>query len=456
MPDLIPPMPDARPEGASLMTRLRLARRDLFSALPPHLYRAWMAEVRAPFRTSVLVNDTALVREVLERRPQDFPKADLIGETLAPLLGRSVFVTNGDEWRRQRRIIDPAFEGGRLRHVLPAMSAAGQAACERLAERAGDTPVEIEFETAHLAADVIFRTLFSLPISDTDAAEVFSSFRSYQRAQPVVNLASLMRLPRWMRRQRGGAEAARIRALLKAMTDRRVDQIARGAAPDDLATKIMTTPDPETGARFTADEMTDQVAIFFLAGHETSASALSWALWLLAAAPEVQDRAAAEALAAWTEEPDFADLSRLGLIRDIFRETLRIYPPVPVLVRETAKAETFRKRDLPTGSLVLISPWHLGRHERIWDRPHVFDPDRWAEAETREAARKAHLPFSSGPRVCTGAGFAMVEGVVLLAHLLRRFRFETLPDRTPKPVHHLTVRAEDGIWLKVSDRQSRL
>jgi cytochrome P450 len=216
----------------------------------------------------------------------------------------------------------------------------------------------------------------------------------------------------------------------------------------DLATKIMTTPDPVTGAPFGTAEMVDQVAIFFLAGHETSASALGWALYLLATHPEVQARVAEEAAVL---RPEFGTVGSLRFTRDVFREALRLYPPVPMMVRENRVEEEFRGRKLRPGAQVVISPWHLHRHERIWDRPDEFDPDRWA-GEGRESAREGYLPFSSGPRVCPGAGFAMLEGTLLLAHLVRAFRFEAFADRVPVPVAHLTVRAKDGIWLRVTRR----
>jgi cytochrome P450 len=122
-----------------------------------------------------------------------------------------------------------------------------------------------------------------------------------------------------------------------------------------------------------------------------------------------------------------------------------------MMVRETTVAEVFRGRRVKPGAQVVISPWHLHRHERIWERPDDFDPDRWA-GEGREAAREGYLPFSRGPRVCPGAGFAMLEGVLMLAHLVRAFRFEAVPARVPVPVAHLTVRAKDGIWLRVTRR----
>jgi cytochrome P450 len=135
----------------------------------------------------------------------------------------------------------------------------------------------------------------------------------------------------------------------------------------------------------------------------------------------------------------------------VFREALRLYPPVPMLVREAAGPEEFRGRAVKPGAQVVISPWHLHRHERLWDRPDEFDPDRWA-GEGRETAREGYLPFSRGPRVCPGAGFAMLEGTLMLAHLVRAFRFQAVEGRVPVPVAHLTVRARDGIWLRVERR----
>ena len=453
---MIPPKPPARPDAVSLWRYLRLFRADILSAQPARLYRAWMAEFRTPFFRSYLCNDTALVDLVLRTRPDDFPKSARVSEGLRPLLGRSVFVTNGETWKRQRRIIDPAFEGGRLRDTFAAMVTAGQGAVARLAPLAEGTPVEIEFHTSHAAADVIFRTLFSLPIEDATAARVFDAFKAHQRTQPVLNLAAFIPLPRWFprfHRRQTRVTARTIRGLITELTARRQAEIAAGTAPDDLATKIMTTADPETGARFDTEEMVDQVAIFFLAGHETSASALAWALYLLALYPEWQDKVAAEAEAVFgTRAPEFGDMARLRVTRDVFRETLRLYPPVPMMVRETACPERFRDRDIAPGAQVVISPWHLHRHERLWDNPDGFDPARYGTENGKTCLREAFIPFSAGQRVCTGAGFAMIEGPLLLAMLVRAYRLSPVAGRAPMPVAHLTVRGRDGIWLKLLPR----
>lgn len=445
-----PPKPTPRPDKVSLLAYLRLFRADILSAQPARLYRAWMAEFRTPFFRSYMCNDPELIDLVLKTRPDDFPKSNRIREGLTPLLGNSVFVTNGPEWKRQRRIIDPAFEGGRLRDTFPAIRDAGAAGVARIPEGI----IEVEEATSHMAADVIFRTLFSIPIEHHLAQAVFHEFRAYQRTQPILNLAAFLPLPRWfprLHRRTTLTSARKIRALITELTETRAAEITAGNAPDDLATKIMQTADPETGERFETAEMVDQVAIFFLAGHETSASALAWALYLLATHPEVQDRVAAEA-AALPQTPTFADLSRLKFTRDVFRETLRLYPPVPMMVRENTQTERFRARTIKPGAQVVLSPWHLHRHERLWDTPDAFDPDRWAREETRPAARDAYMPFSAGPRVCTGAGFAMVEGTLLLAQLARAFQFDAVAGDTPIPVAHLTVRSEHGIRLRLSRR----
>ena len=447
-----PPKPTPRPDKVSLWRYLRLFRQDLLSAQPQRLYRAWMAEFRTPFFRSYLINQPDLIRTVLKDRPDAFPKSNRISEGLRPLLGRSVFLTNGAEWRRQRRIIDPAFEGGRLKDTFPAMVAAAQACVDRLEAHVGQE-AECEGVTSHVAADVIFRTLFSVPIEHEVAAQVFDKFRLYQREQPLLNLAAFVPVPSWVPRfhsRKTRQTARQIRNLIRRLTAERAAAIKNGTAPDDLATKIMTTPDPETGKCFDTQDMVDQVAIFFLAGHETSASALAWALYLLALHPDWQDKLAEEAQAIGT--PEFSDMSRLHLSRDVFREALRLYPPVPMMVRQATCPEQFRDRDVPAGSQIVVSPWHLHRHERLWDRPDDFDPARWATENGKKCQRDAYIPFSAGPRVCTGAGFAMIEGPLILSMLLRRYRFETIKGNTPVPVAHLTVRSKDGIWLRMVER----
>jgi len=452
----IPPKPKARNRKVSFLTYFNLFKQDILSAQPAHLYRAWMAEMRTPFFRSYMCNDPDLVDLVLKRRPSDFPKSERIRVGLKPLLGESIFISNGALWERQRRIIDPAFEGGRLRTVFPAMWDSGVAAVDRLTRLADGAPVEIEAHCSHVAMDVIFRTLFSVPITHEVAHAAFETFKVYQKSQPVANIAALLPRPKWFPRfqsRKARDAAATIRSLIAQLVDERARSIAAGTAPDDLATKIMSTPDPETGEPFAPEEMVDQVAIFFLAGHETSAAALAWALYLLALYPEWQEKLAQEARDHM--DPDkiyFSTLSRLRASRAVFRESMRLYPPVPMFVREAVCPETFRGRRVTPGSQVILSPWHLHRHERLWNRPDEFDPGRFETPNGKDCLRNAYIPFSAGARVCPGSAFAMAEGPLLLSMLVRAFRFDAVPGCDPIPVAHLTVRSANGIHLRLTPR----
>ena len=238
-----PPKPKSRANKVSLWRYMKAFKQDILSAQPERLYRARMAEFKTPFFRSFLINEPELIQAVLKSRPDDFPKSDRIREGLRPLLGNSVFLTNGEIWKSQRRIIDPAFEGGRLRETYDAMYQASQAMCQRLSEGVH----EIEELASFGAADVIFRTLFSIPIEDEIAAEVFHEFRNYKREQPILNLAAFVPLPGWMPRfhsRRTKRSAAKIRSLITNLTLKRMVEIRAGTAPSDLATKIMTTEDP--------------------------------------------------------------------------------------------------------------------------------------------------------------------------------------------------------------------
>ena len=445
---MIAPKPQARADHPSLWAHFRAFRRDILSAQPERLYAAKMAEFRTPFFRSYLLGEPDLISEVLERRPDDFPKSDRVASALLPLLGkRSVFLTNGQVWRRQRRIINPAFQGGRIGECLPAMQAAIDDALNRLDNGA----LDVEEFTSRLTADIIFRTLFSVPITDDIAARTYRAFRTYQETAPLLNGRAFLRiLPAFHSRKRRLC-AREIRGLTEDLVSRRMIEIAAGTAPDDLATRILSQKDPQTGERFDRAEMVDQVAIFFLAGHETSAAALAWAIWLLAQDGETQTRARAEA-ARLGKASKPADIKKLAFIDAIFAETLRLYPPVPMMVRKATCPERFRDRAIRKGSQLVVSPWHTHRNPRFWSNADAFCPERFATDEGRASMRDAYFPYSKGARICPGAGFAQTEAVLALALLLQRFDLSPASGPDPIPRAHLTVRSANGIRVALKRR----
>ena len=212
---------------------------------------------------------------------------------------------------------------------------------------------------------------------------------------------------------------------------------------------LLDAADPETGRAMTRDELRDNLLTFIVAGHETTALTLAWALYLCAFDPGVQDRAAAEAQAVLGDRAATeADLPALPLIQRIVNEALRLYPPAAFLSRTAQVADRLCGREVLPGDTVMLPIYALHRHHLLWDRPDAFDPDRFLTAPDRYA----YLPFGAGPRICIGASFALHEAVIILSTLLARFRFHAIPGRNPQPRMILTLRPHGGVWLKVTPR----
>ncbi len=407
-------------------------------------------------RFTYSIRDPAVARELLVGRAADFPKSRIMYAMLSPLVGNSVFVSNGEVWRKQRQIMDRAFETGRLREAFPKMLEASESLVCRLEGPAREgAVVAIESEATHAAADIIFRTIFSEPIDGESAEELFRAFSGFQRLAYVHGIASLTGLPLWSMpgRLRSIRRARTIRSALGRLLDRRLAAVAGGAAvpQDDILANLLNSKDPDTGEAFGRSYLLNEIATLFLAGHESSAAAISWSLYLLASSPEAQDRARAEVLSVLGErEPTYTDMGKLTFLRDVFRETLRLYPPVANVARDTTKDEQLGKWSIAPGAPVFVRTWQLQRHPDIWPEADRFDPDRWQCPYARKAQKQAYLPFSLGPRVCSGAAFAMLEAAMILALLLRRYRFSLPEDGAqPEPTVRLTMRSANGISLKV-------
>jgi cytochrome P450 len=468
MTDFVPPRPPVLPKRASLLQHLQYGLRSGIGMFLSGSYET-VAVGRHPIPTMpkgekrwlFTVRTPELIREVLVRRAADFPKSTLMDDMLRALTGYSIFISNGEAWRRHRRLMDPAFEGARIKAVFPMMLDAVDACVERIGAHAdgpqGGAPMAIDVEMTHYAADVIFRTIFSEPMDAESARRFFKAFAVFQEIAYAHGMLKLARIPTRLLPGHWRAKAAAkvIRRILEAPISRRLAAVRRGdrTPKDDIMATLITTVDPETGTGFDDGELLDQIAMLFLAGHETSATAMAWSLYLLANCPHVQERAHAEAAAVFGEKrPGFEHMKRLGLTRDVFREAMRLYPPVAFLARDTVQAEQLANKVAEPGSVVFVSPWLMHRHAQHWDQPDSFVPDRFETPAGEEGLRCAYLPFSMGPRVCAGAAFALQEATLLLAELVRRFKFTPVPGHTPVPVARLTLRSENGVPLIVERR----
>ncbi len=444
---------------ASLLKIFLGKRHSWLDGLYARSYAMKMGHVRLPGLDLYMVNQPELVRRVLVDEAGQFPKHRLLGDILEPLLGQSIFTTNGAQWQAQRDMLDPAFVHARVQRVFGLMQAAVDDLLAALEQETGE--VDMDRHLTHVTADIIFRTILSARLEPAVAQRIVDAFVRFQAETPRFALLRMFRLPAWLefgggRRRRQAAQE--IRGAIEAIVRPRHDAARRDGGDDgaDILASLLAARDAATGAPFSFDEIVDQVCMLFLAGHETSASALTWSLYLLALHPEVQEAAHAEVVAVLQGGPPTADsVKQLAGVRDVFREALRLYPPVGFLARECAAPTTMRDKQLPAGAAVMVSPWLIHRHRDYWDNPHGFDPARFARDTPRFPLRDIYLPFGGGPRVCIGAAFAMQEAVLILAALLARYRLELAPGFTPRPVGRLTIRSENGMRMLLQRRNSR-
>lgn len=449
---MIPPRPEplAQPRlGLLWFTRVAHSWLD---ALTVKSYHMLLGQFRLPGMRVFVVNDPAWVERMLIAEPHSYPKHRLMHEALEPLLGSSPFTTNGPLWQRQRRMLDQAFGHARRSRVFGLM----QQACDDMQARLQNGSLDVDGAMTHVTTVIVYRTIFSAPLQALEADSLFAAFtRCQQLAQHAVFL-KLVYLPLlWLNRSRQrqatiilGFLAARVR---ERFASRSTEDEAQGA---DILAGLRSAVNPRDGSRLSETEVLDQICVLFLAGHETSASALSWCLYLLAKNPELQQPLRDE-LTATTQGAALqaGDVRKLGQLHALFREVLRLYPPVGYFPREAVADQVVRGSQVRRGDAVLVFPWLLHRHRRFWSEPDALEPGRFGPDGTADQPKGAYLPFGLGARACIGAGFPMQEAALILSMLLQHHRLMPEPGHVPRVVGRLTVRSADGIRIRLEELQ---
>lgn len=448
----LPPRPRALPAVAALARTIAQGEGDLLSLLPSYAYTSPVRFIGYSRRQILIVNAPELVRDVMVERSDLFPKSDLMVGALEPLVGDSLFVSSGETWRRQRRMIDPAFSQLRIDKAFQSMSAAVddyEARLDALA-RSGYA-FSLDLAMSHLTADIICRTVFSTSLESDVARAVFEDFTTFERAVAHVEIKRLIFDKAWSdppQREDVLSACRRIRGHIGDLLLRHLDPC--GDALDDIATAVAGARDPDTGDVFSREELIDQLGVFFLAGHETTASALTWALFILS-----QDDRAAERLCSEVDAAGALTLSAVKALqytRNVFKEVLRLYPPITFMPRVAAEPCKVGRYSLRKGAMVMIAPWAIHRHSDYWPEPDRFDPDRFSKGREQDIQQGTYLPFGLGQRVCIGAGFAGVEAALILSRLMRRFRFVVDEPGGVMPAARLTTRPREQIMCRVEAR----
>ncbi len=452
------PTPDAPvsplPVHAALATQplgffgsLRAARSNLLEILPELAVKQPMVSGKTGVRWHMVMDPTALRRILLEK-VEEYPKSVVTKNLLRPAIGESLFVAEGAHWRWQRRAAAPAFSARNIGALAPVMTAAAEASADRIAT-AGPRAVNVYDEMVRATFEVISDVTLSGE-RHFDRAAMHRAIDNYIDVAGRVSLFDIAGMPGWVPRP-GRVFSGNALKKMKSVADEAIGQRRQAKQPPDLLDLLIAGTDPETQRQMRGPEIRDNLLTFIVAGHETTALTLSWALYLLSFAPEQQERAAEEARTQLGDRAATADdVASMPFIRAVVDEALRLYPPAGIISRTAQQADTLCGREVRPGDTVMVPIYALHRNRLLWDNPDAFDPDRFIGGAPVD--RYAYLPFGDGPRICIGAGFALQEAVIILATLLARFRFEAVAGKTPKPVLIITTRPEGGVWLRAHPR----
>jgi cytochrome P450 len=455
MSDFVPPYPERPSTTLSMFTTLRFARRNLLAIWEQGCFEWEYFSTRLLTRVLFFCNSPDTVERAFIEQHENFAtKTSQMRHALAPLLGDGLFISDGDLWRRRRRIVAPIVHVSQLPLFAPLIVQAASETASRWLGLPKNRPINALSEMAALTAEIICRTVFGRDLGAEQAHEIVSAFSEYQRLIGQLDIPYLLGLPDWLPRLHPPAihrSARRIRRVLDEIIRGCRERLADGEA--SMVGLLLQARDPETGAPLDHAAVRNEAAVIFMAGHETTANSLAWTWYLLSQTPEIEHRLHIElSEVLGGQPPTLDDVPKLVLTRAVFEEAIRLYPPVPVLGRQSLKDETIRDRQIPAGSMVLVVPWLLHRHRLYWEKPDHFIPDRFLPENAAKLVRHAYLPFSTGPRICPGAAFGLTEAILCLATMAQRARLRLAPNAVVEPVCRLTLRPGNDLRMLVEPR----
>lgn len=445
-----PPLPTRE---RSQLESLLVLRRNPLELWGAPAYEQDILPGRFLGRRQILVNAPDAIRHVLVANHENYGRNIGTKRVLRPVLGDGLFLAEGESWRHQRRTVAPAL-APRTMPILARHVVAASEAKEAELARAVGRPVELLPQLQHLALGIAGQSMFSLEMSGF-GEELRALLLRYGRRYARVGFFDLLLpislpTPDDLGRRAFRAEWLR---LVDRLIDARMAQPPSEDGPRDLFDLLATARDPETGAGFDRALLRDEVATMILAGHETTAVALFWACYVAARCPEHQERIAAEAASVDLSAGNAAAALRsLPYTRAHLDETLRLYPPAFLIVREALGPDTIGGIPVAAGTVVSISPWVLHRHRRLWRDPESFDPARFLPGAPAPD-RYAYMPFGAGPRICVGAQFALTEATLVLARLLRAFRLQLLGGGAVVPRGVVTTQPDRPVRFLLTRRR---
>lgn len=446
---IVPPTPPRAPDDMSFLGRLAVIKRNMIATWGQRAYEEDVIEGRFFFRNSFILNRPDAIRHVLLSNYENYSRTPAGIRMLRPVLGDGLLIAEGHSWTFQRRTLAPAFTPRATANLVPHMTAVLDETIAKLDAQTSE-PVDLREIMQRMTLEIAGRTMFSFGM-DRHGPTLRNFVMEYgaRLGRPyLLDMVLPLSWPSPMDFARARFRKRWTEFVAMLIAERREMGKKEGAPPRDLFDLMDEARDPETGKGFSDEQLVDEVATMILAGHETTATALFWALYLLALDPDTQEEIASETRGEHLDS--MADIDRQKFTRAAIEETMRLYPPAFLIARAAREKDNAAGVEIGKGDIIIIAPWLLHRHEKLWDQPNAFIPKRFMSTEAPD--RFAYLPFGAGPRVCIGAPFAQAESVLALARLIGAFRVE-LADTSPViPLGVVTTQPDRSPLFRITRR----
>ncbi|MGA2126874.1 MAG: cytochrome P450 [Xanthobacteraceae bacterium] len=454
---LHPPAPDPRGEALGIIGLLRALRHNpLETWTREHFEKPIVAGGLATAR-AVVISEPAAIRRVLLENAANYRKDALTLRILSAGLSNGLLTAEGEQWRTQRRTLAPMFARRTVSSFAPAMAAAADALVARWHRHPDGAVLDVAAEVTRVTLEVLERTIFSDGLgTDTEKFRAIMAdyFDTIGKIDPfdVLGLPDVVpRLTRWRARGTLRFFDAAVDTIIS--TRRRNLALDPAGVPHDILTLLLEAQDPETGQGMSEAEVRGNIITFIAAGHETTSNTLAWSIFLLSQSAQRRARVVAEcrreiggAIGGLAE--------RLVETRAVIEEAIRLYPPIVAMSRAAIGADNLAGHRIRPGTMVVIAPYVLHRHRRLWDRPDAFDPNRFLGQARDRIDRYAYLPFGAGPRICIGSAFSLQEATLVLAKITSNFDLEVAPGHPVWPLQRVTLRPRGGLPMVVRRRPS--
>jgi cytochrome P450 len=448
--DFVPFEPPERPLG---LLGVRTLLRSYIETIPRFAYKQGVTHIRTRLSDVLIVSDPSVIQEILVERADAFGRDPATRRSFAPVIGEtSLFLAEGADWRWQRRAVAPIFRHETLLSFVPIFATMAQRQVGRWHTIPRAVPVDVAAAMTHTTFEIIVAAMLGDSAS-LDTERYSRALTDNFDTIPWHILYVMFSIPDWMpyphRRRAMQSRDFLHRDIRRIVESRRSGRSSRS----DLLGLLLAARDHETGRGMSDDGIVTNLLTFITAGHETTAVALTWTLWLLAKDQVTQQRVFEEVRAvAGDQMLGVTQVDDLSFCRQVIQEAMRLFPPAAGIARISKHAMEIGGIQIPARARIHIPIFALHRNVDLWDNPNAFDPDRFAADRVKSRPRYSYLPFGAGPRVCIGAGFAMIEATVILATLVRAFCFQSVTGHRPRPVAKVTLRPSGGMPLLISNR----